>query len=356
MAEPSAKILEETLEETLDGEADNIDRLSELPESVLLSILSCLELKEAAATSVLSTTWRDIFLQLPNICLNFNINRNPPEQARLFHIFTLFAGRVLRERNPEAPVWFLKVSVRNFTKMMEEDYRSLLMSAAAAVSTQKVYQFDLHLTCSLLIESLNIVLPPAMFTSETLTILRLTLYADWDVPENVWLPNLKYAHFIPYRLMHENSIQRFLDGCPRLQGLILMIGDITDSYETNVKTLRISSSSLKNLRLGWDQMDESEIMNIIVKSESLERLTLSLTGGHRVNVDTPNLNFFSITGYVLELNMIQNLPLIDEAVLDVQYIIESSTYPQTQNASTFLRALENVRLLDISEQSMKVLI
>ncbi|QCE11521.1 hypothetical protein DEO72_LG10g2754 [Vigna unguiculata] len=351
MAEPSANILKQTL----DGEADNIDRLSALPESVLLSILSCLELKEAAATSVLSTTWRDIFLQLPNICLNFNINRNPPEQARLFHIFTLFAGRVFRERNPEAPVWFLKVSVSNFTQMMEEDYRSLLMSAAAAVSTQKVYQFDLRLTCSLLIESLNIVLPPAMFTSETLTILRLTLYADWDVPKNVWLPNLKYAHFIPYRLMHENSTQRFLDGCPRLQGMILMIGDITDSYETNVKTLRISSSSLKSLRLGWDQMDESEIMNIIVKSESLERLTLSLTGGHRVNVDTPNLNFFSITGYVLELNMIQSLPLIDEVVLDVQYIIQSSTYPQTQDASTFLRALENVRLLDISEQSMKAL-
>ncbi|QCE11515.1 F-box/LRR-repeat protein At4g14103-like [Vigna unguiculata] len=348
MAEPSAKILRQTL----DGEADNIDRLSALPESVLLSILSRLELKEAAATSVLSTTWRDLFLQLPNIWLNFHIYGNPSDHPRLFHIFTLFANRVLRERNPEAPIRFLKVCVRNFTQRMEEDYTSLLMSAAVAVSTYKVYQFDLRLTCSLLIASLEIAIPPAMFASDTLTSLRLTISAGWDVPENVWLPNVINVHFIPYTLMHENSTQRFLDGCPRLQDLMLMIG-IISNYEIKVKTLRMSSSSLKSLRLGWDQMDETETMSIIVKSESLLRLTLSLTGGHKVNVDAPNLSFFSITGEVRELNMTQNSPSIDEAVVDVEYTIQSAIH--SQNASTFMRALENARVLDISEGIMKAL-
>ncbi|XP_027929691.1 F-box/LRR-repeat protein At4g14096-like isoform X2 [Vigna unguiculata] len=358
MAEPSAKILRRTLDEALDGEADNIDRLSALPESVLLHILSGLELKEAAATSVLSTTWRDLFLQRPNIELAFDIYGNPSDRSRLFHIFTLFANRVLRQRNPEAPITSLKVSVKDFTKRMEEDYRSLLMSAAAAVYTYKVQQFDVDLgTYNLSTETSSIVLPPAMFTSETLTRLLLTLSVGWDVPENVWLPNLRYAHFIPYRLMHEDSIQRFLDGCPSLETLMFLMR-VTTEDETEVKTLCISSSSLKLLMVDWDMIDETE-MNITVKSESLERLTLYLKGGHNVNVDAPNLNFFSISGQVLDLNIIQGLPSINEAVLDVAYTFQVSDlnefFTRSEKVCTFFRELQNLTLLSISEPIMEAL-
>jgi len=365
MAEPLLEMIRqsllETLVEALDRRrADKIDRISTLPQSVLLHILSLLDFKEAAATSVLSTSWRDLFLQLPNILLVFDTNGNPSDNPRLFHIFTLFANRVFRERNPEASIKLLHVSVRNYTKRMEEDYRSLLMSVAAAVSTHKVHQFSLDLgTYSSSTKGSSIVLPPAMFRSETLTSLLLTLFVGWDVPENVWLPNLRDAHFLPYRLMHENSIQRFLDGCPRLEKLMFCIRLITWKVETKVKTLRMSSSTLKVLGVTWDLIDETE-MSIAVKSESLESLTLCLRGGHKVNVDAPNLKSFDISGHVRELNIIQGFPSIDEAEIDVAYTFQASDldnfYSRSEKASTFLRALGNVRLLRISEPIMKVLI
>ncbi|QCE11516.1 hypothetical protein DEO72_LG10g2749 [Vigna unguiculata] len=349
MAEPSAKILRRTV----DGEADKIDRISALPQSVLLSILSRLDLKEAAATSVLSTTWRDLFLQLPKIELTFDIYGNPSDHPRLFHIFTLLAHRVLRERNPEAPIRSLNVSVRNFTERMEKDYRSLLMSAAAAVSTYKVQQFDLSLMFRLITKSLKIFIPPAIFTSETLTSLRLTLSAGWDVPENVWLPNVTVVHFLPFLLVDENCVQRFLDRCPRLEDMMFKMKD-----EGKVKNLCMSSSTVKSVMLGWDLKDESET-SITVKSESLLRLTLSLNRTHTVNVNAPNLKFFSIKGKALELNMIQSVPSIEEAVIASDCMLEFSNlnnfYSRSEKACTFFGELQNLTLLHISEPIMKAL-
>src|SRR4051794_23187169 len=49
-----------------------IDRLSSLPEAILLSILSLLALQTAVSTSVLATQWRNLWKQLPSIELNKN--------------------------------------------------------------------------------------------------------------------------------------------------------------------------------------------------------------------------------------------------------------------------------------------
>ncbi|XP_027929689.1 putative F-box/FBD/LRR-repeat protein At5g22670 [Vigna unguiculata] len=350
MAEPSAKILRQTLEETLNGEADNIDRLSALPESVLLSILSRLELKEAAATSVLSTAWRDLFLQLRHIQLTFNGNGHP----RLFHLFTLFVNRMLRERNPKVPIRVIRLTVRNFTEMMKPDYKSLMMSTGAAMSACNVKTIDYTIgNCSVTTEASSIPLPPAMFISETLSGLRLLLPEGWNLPEKVWLPKLRYVHFIPFRLVDENCVQRFLDGCPRLENMMLVIKD-----EIKVKTLCMSSSIMKFVILGWDLIDESET-SITVKSESLLRLTLSLKGAHKVNLDAPNLKFFSIKGQAVELNMIQSVPSIEEAVIAADCMFQFSDwtvfYSRCDKVCTFFGELQNLTLLHISEPIMKAL-
>lgn len=51
------------------GEVSYVDRISELPDGILVSILSCLLLKEAAATSALSRRWRDLWAS--TVSLNF---------------------------------------------------------------------------------------------------------------------------------------------------------------------------------------------------------------------------------------------------------------------------------------------
>ncbi|KAM5561683.1 hypothetical protein ABKV19_022339 [Rosa sericea] len=56
------------------GGVSYVDRISELPDGILVSILSCLLLKEAAATSVLSRRWRDLWASTMN--LNFEDEKN----------------------------------------------------------------------------------------------------------------------------------------------------------------------------------------------------------------------------------------------------------------------------------------
>ena len=54
-----------------DEVADDIaDRLSTLPEDILLEILSYLPLKESAASSVLSKAWTTLWTKLPNLDLD----------------------------------------------------------------------------------------------------------------------------------------------------------------------------------------------------------------------------------------------------------------------------------------------
>ncbi|XP_050383071.1 F-box/FBD/LRR-repeat protein At4g26340-like [Argentina anserina] len=54
-----------------------VDRISELPDGILVSILSCLLVKEAAATSVLSRRWRDLWAS--TMTLNFEDEKNSRE-------------------------------------------------------------------------------------------------------------------------------------------------------------------------------------------------------------------------------------------------------------------------------------
>jgi len=92
---------------TLDGGEDGenrIDRLSSLPECVLLLILSFLDLKEAATTTVLAKSWKDLFLQLPSIDLTFPIDDNYCTCIRRFHLFSMFANRMLLQRNEDVPI------------------------------------------------------------------------------------------------------------------------------------------------------------------------------------------------------------------------------------------------------------
>jgi len=76
--------------------------------------------------------------------------------------------------------------------------------------------------------------------------------------------------------------------------------------ETQVKTLRMSSSSLQILMVNWEEIDDGSEMNITVKLTNLQRLTLSLKEDHKVNMNGPDLKYLSITSQVLELNLIQS--------------------------------------------------
>ena len=87
---PDNKVLNTTQED--DG---NVDRFSALPDYELLYILSCFYTKSAAATSILSKRWRNLFVLLPEIDLYFFVYKDVPDSDRLYSDFINFTNRVI---------------------------------------------------------------------------------------------------------------------------------------------------------------------------------------------------------------------------------------------------------------------
>ncbi|XP_027353029.1 F-box/FBD/LRR-repeat protein At1g16930-like [Abrus precatorius] len=355
MAEPSEKVLKRT------QEGDNTDRLSALSDCVLLNILSLLETKEAAATSILSVRWRNLFLSLPDINLRFCVDDDASDRDRLFDEFVRFANRVIGHRN-KAPIRKIRLYLKHFLERFSVPFQSVLMSAAAAISTDKVEQLDILVEIDKPTEQFSVPLPPGILSSETLVSLSLSLDMGWNVPDLVWLPNLKYLYLISFRLVDEDSIQRFLRGCPLLENLVLIVQSFSYENESEesikVEALRVSSPLLKSLVLCWNEKVESEF-NVFVKSENLESLVCSLEGHHKVTIDAPNLKSLTINGHVLEVHIIQSLVSIDEAVIQAEFLFNVTSvddlFFRAQHAFKFYSGLQNVKSLNLSENILKAL-
>nr|XP_027064282.1 putative F-box/FBD/LRR-repeat protein At4g13965 [Coffea arabica] len=340
MADPAEKNM---LERIPDG--DNIDRLSELPNCVLLHILSRFKTKAAAATSILSTRWRDLFVSLPDVRLIYCVDSDGSGRDKLFSDFIDFANRVIRQRN-KAPIRTLVVDVMHFVKSYHLAFESLLISAAAALSSCNVQRLFISVRMDKTTERFSIPIPPGIFSSKTLVCLSVNFEVDWNVPDFVWLPNLKRLYLFQFRLVDEDSIQRLLQGCPLLERLILKVHpfsyDSKSEESIEVEVLHISSPSLKSLVLFWNAKVELEF-TVVVKSENLESLVCFLQGQHKVTIDAPNLKSLTVEGHVPDVHINQSLVSIDEAVVRAEFLSNvtnhSDLFLHSQRAFKFLSGM-----------------
>ncbi|KAK7395451.1 hypothetical protein VNO78_16010 [Psophocarpus tetragonolobus] len=352
---------------------DNIfdsDNLTALPDCVLLQILSLLDTKEAAATSILCTRWRNLFLSLPDVNLRFCVNNNGSDSDPdgSFHLFTLFANRVFQQRNNE-PIRKIQLYVKHFVESFQLGFESLLMSTAAAISSYKVQYLEIVVEMDRsTTEPCSVTLPTGLFSSESLVSLHLSLHSSeyaqlgWHIPEFVWLPNLKDLNLTSFRLVDENCIQRILYSCPLLERLVLIPRSLDESEVEEgvhvVEALHLSSSSLKRLILCWDEKVNS-VFNVFVKSESLERLTCCMEGLHKISIDAPNLKSLCIHGHVLEVHINQSLDSINVAVIRAEFLFHledvEDMFSRTRLAFKFFSGLQHVKALTLSENIMKAL-
>ena len=88
-----------------------MDRISELPESLLSQILSYIPTKESVQTSVLSKRWENVYLSVPGLDLNCSVipNYNADE---VILSFLSFIDKLL-EFSPESSLFTVKVKCRD---------------------------------------------------------------------------------------------------------------------------------------------------------------------------------------------------------------------------------------------------
>ncbi|CAL9247108.1 unnamed protein product [Arabidopsis halleri] len=244
------------------------DRISELPEALLLHILSSLPTETVIATSVLSKSWKSLWKMVPN--LKFD--------SRYHHTFSENVCRSLISH--KAPVLdSLHLRIGDMSDALDV---GILIGIAFARHMRKfVLKFKF-------LEESYVRFPSAWCScNDTLEILKLKYFILLDFPSLVCLKSLRKLHLYHVKFKDEESVCNLLCGCPSLEDLVV------HRYSTiDVPTYPIVVPSLQRLTI-YDYYGEG-------------------VGGYVINA--PSLRYLNIDGINgLEFCLIEKAPELVEA-------------------------------------------
>ncbi|CAA7042390.1 unnamed protein product [Microthlaspi erraticum] len=269
----------------------NEDRISELPEALLVQILSSLPTKVVVATSVLSKRWRSLWKTMPSLEFSYNATND------LERFSNNVCRCLLSHQAPVLQSLDLSIDSDNNENSMDCDIGILLGVAFGLhlrelklhVSSRKLFRF-----------------PTSLYNCGTLDTLKLSHDVVIDVPFPVGLKSLRTLHLKGVRYKDDESVVNLLSGCSHLENLDLIL-----YARSGVKTFTIDVPSLQRLII----RSTGEVLYVI-KAPSLKYLEV----GWSINFDS------ILIGYTLEL---------EEAYLS----ISSKNYDYTLGSLTSVKRL-----------------
>jgi len=274
-----------------------MDRISGLPDELLVKIISFVPTKVAVSTSILSKRWESLWKWVPKLecdctepALRDFILKNLPLQARIIESLYL---RFRRES-------FL--------------FQDIKLWGGIAIS---------HCLRELRIDFFShyanpyVILPRSLYTCKSLVTLKLLgLGIRVDVPRDVCLPSLKTLLLQCVAYSEEDPLRLLLSCCPVLEDLVIELDDANQ----NVKALVVIVPTLQCLSLK------------IPASCSDERYLIV----------TPSLKYFKVEDDREIFNaLIENMPELEEADIYVTQHIETLLESVTSVKRLTLRQLYN---------------
>ncbi|XP_021740427.1 F-box/LRR-repeat protein At4g14103-like [Chenopodium quinoa] len=267
-----------------------VDRLTSLPDELLIRILSLLPTKDAAATSVLSRRLRRVFPLLTSLDLDISpisLCLEHPYAIERFPTFVSFVDTLLQAHQSQYLTKFrLHVNTADFdTTYFKYNGCTVIGCKQGCLPHLKspgLYtwiSYPLNL-CGLRELDLRILvrepgdsqLPPAIFTCETLETLKLEVNLGLDqvfTMPSYRLPNLKLLLFSSLSLSEDGFLPRLVSSCPVLE-------DLTFKPCTNhVNITAITSTSLRRLCLimiKWPDFQEDNSDFVLINTPNLELL------------------------------------------------------------------------------------
>ncbi|GMI63718.1 hypothetical protein like AT5G62970 [Hibiscus trionum] len=228
-------------------EANDEDRISQLPDSILSLILSLLPIEDAVSTSILSTRWRYLFASMFNLDVDFD---------SMFNLDVDFDNLI----------FFLPRTVTSFSNLMD---KMLFRHSEGRIEQFRLNHIDISevdasLVCDWISAALcrgvkvidfffyprdrNIPLLPGdlLFTCKSLVRLKLQFPFRMSIPSHVCLPSLKILELRRIVFEDDDSIKRLFSSCPILEDL-----SIYSCNTQNITRLIISNPSLKSLTLAF---------------------------------------------------------------------------------------------------------
>ncbi|KAM7512678.1 hypothetical protein LguiB_011553 [Lonicera macranthoides] len=308
---------------TIPKNRTKIDRISQLPDSILTLILSFVDTRTAVRTSALSKRWRIVWTSLPS--LDFYYPKINPS-------FASFVYKVLSLRDSNSHLTSLKFSVT-------VDVDPFLVEQCVNYGfSHNLHDLRIRAFCT----KRPVELPSI---SNSLRVLRLTNATATSIALPRWwkMPALKSLHLKNFAFSDQNYNGEIFSGCPALETLVLCKCSIR-CKEDKLKVVNISGLQLRNLeilywRCPWDHhFDQS------------------------IEVSTPGLASFKYKGLVSPVSFTEELHCIDKVCIDLwcpsscgMVNMEERKLRTTEIVIGLLDKLCNLKALTLSLKTIEIL-
>lgn len=301
---------------------DTTYMISDLPDHILIYILSFLPTKDAVRTSILSTKWRYLWTHLS--VFDFLIPRPKyGKNQNSANCLLDLVGRLLDKSN-----CIERLCVKIFGISVNANQVSSLISSVAKNKVQ-----HLHFNLGDVTTTTNCVLPLSFLAFESLNTLDLGLKLTLHIPSAICFSSLKRLVLSYVIFENENSIQRLLSGCPVLEELVWC-----NCHFKNVKQINVAISTLRTLNVHFDSSFCDLFDNCIVKIDAANLLTLRC----RTN---PAIQFIPI-----------NLTSVVNACVDLEYYYPQGELYAGNCAIKLLSGISSVKSLQLSNDTLECLI
>lgn len=296
-----------------------VDRISNLPDSLLCHILSFLPTKQSVATTILSTRWKPLWTVVPVLDFEDIKRQNQDDVAESNDgmTFTHFVWRVYALRKP-VHVKKLKLQFHN-RSVVDPIYVRTWISYAIG---HHLEELRLYLLGNL---SQPIELPQSFYNSESLKVLRLDGEVLLNCPSFVHFPNLEHL-FLGFGIKYANDdCFRRLINCSSHFKKLFVFGDPKDK---NVRfKLDINAPILKYLFLWGRDCQDYLLENVTNVVKAYVYLL-----GHRHNDEHENY------GHCI-LKLLRAIPNVQTLTLHFTKVL--SSFPLVVILSSFLNFMRN---------------
>ena len=229
-----------------------IDRLSSLPEPLIIHILSFLPTKEAVATSILSPRWTYLWTSLPvfrfDDCDFVGAEFGPQKFAKILYKFLL-------QTEPN-PIHHFHLQIQNPISEASD-----ITSWISVAVKRNIKYLSLHLSTNQCFK-----MPSNLFSSKTLVSLNLHGRINLNVLPSVNLPCLKSLNLHHVLYSNCSAFQGFLSGCPVLEYMVVCTDyDVMWEYNPiSLTTLKINFCSLGGYHNHKLRINASFLRNLLL--------------------------------------------------------------------------------------------
>ncbi|XP_021287384.1 F-box/LRR-repeat protein At3g58900-like [Herrania umbratica] len=315
---PLSPIRQMSLERQDDSQGE--DRISNLPEDVLVHSLSFLPTKEAIRTSVLSTRWQNLWMSLPNLTFTdlSYLHRNQDRVPEVRASFMKLVDRSIHHR---------KACIRKLSLSLQKEVDVFrLNSWLCAAIRHKTQNLDLFL-----IEQEYVILPHCLFTAESLISLVLRMECTLRAPTPVCFSSLKFLELSHVKFKDVQTCQELFSGCLVLEELVLKECNWKNISDINIDIPPLKKFSLSNYT-----------------SQQVKRVNC------KIKINTANLSHLSCQNFLrVQLVPYNPLPALESAQVDIFGVTNRGE--DGRRAVQLLAGLKNANSLYVTNDSLLVL-